>query len=147
MPEPYYAKEGGLRFECTRCGRCCTRPGPVFFPPEDLARAARFLKLTEARFKQKFRVHDLDGVAAVEPEDHDACPFHVEGSGCSIYEARPTQCRTFPFWPEIAHRRRSWERAGRACEGIGRGPRRPPAGIEQAIAACREAGLPESDPW
>lgn len=147
MPEPYYAKAEGLRFECTRCGLCCTRPGPVFFPPADLARAARFLMLTPGEFKRKFRLHRLDGVLALEPDDRDACPFHEDGRGCSIYDARPTQCRTFPFWPEIAHRRRSWESAGRACEGIGRGPRQPPTAIERAIVACREAGLPRSEPW
>ena len=32
-------------------------------------------------------------------KDNYACVFFdLEKKCCSIYEARPTQCRTFPFW-------------------------------------------------
>ena len=147
MPEPYYAKAGGLRFECTRCGLCCTRPGPVLFPPADLARAARFLGSSPGGLARKYRMTRRDGVNVLDAGEAGACPFHVEGRGCSIYRARPTQCRTFPFWPEIVRRRRSWENAGRGCEGIGRGRRIGVEAIERALQACVDAGLPEADPW
>jgi Fe-S-cluster containining protein len=38
----------------------------------------------------------------------DACAF-LDGARCTVYEARPTQCRTFPFWKENLRRRGSWE--------------------------------------
>ncbi len=41
---------------------------------------------------------------------------------CSLYEDRPTQCRTWPWWPENLRDRRAWQRAAKHCEGIGRGP-------------------------
>ena len=40
---------------------------------------------------------------------------------CRVYEARPLQCRTFPWWPVNLRSRRDWERLGRECEGVGRG--------------------------
>ncbi len=48
------------------------------------------------------------------------CPF-LEDHGCSIHPAKPTQCRTFPFWPELVEDRDEWNRTGRFCPGIGKG--------------------------
>ena len=31
--------------------------------------------------------------------DDEKCVFLGE-KGCTVYEARPEQCRTWPFWPE-----------------------------------------------
>jgi hypothetical protein len=103
--------------------------------------------LTPAAFRRRYRVHRVDGVPAIDPGDTEPCPFHDEAQGCTIYEARPTQCRTFPFWPEVVHRKGSWERAARDCEGIGRGPRHDAVEIEQALILCEEVGLPEGNPW
>ena len=30
-------------------------------------------------------------------------------SRCLVYEARPVQCATYPYWPEIMARHRGWE--------------------------------------
>lgn len=40
---------------------------------------------------------------------------------CAIHEARPMQCRTWPFWPENLRSKAAWERTARQCEGVGRG--------------------------
>jgi Fe-S-cluster containining protein len=42
--------------------------------------------------------------------------------GCSIHPAKPTQCRLFPFWPEIVSSLKAWRRTARLCPGIGQGP-------------------------
>jgi hypothetical protein len=49
------------------------------------------------------------------------CPF-LEESGCSIHPAKPTQCRIFPFWPELVESRREWKKTAKYCPGIGKGP-------------------------
>jgi hypothetical protein len=49
------------------------------------------------------------------------CPFLLD-QGCSIHPAKPTQCRTFPFWPELVENRELWTRTGSYCPGIGKGP-------------------------
>ena len=44
------------------------------------------------------------------------CPF-LEGHGCWIHPAKPTQCRTFPFWPELVESKREWNRTAKYCPG------------------------------
>ena len=36
---------------------------------------------------------------------------------CSVYETRPLQCRTWPFWSEIVESKESWEEASKGLEG------------------------------
>jgi Fe-S-cluster containining protein len=43
--------------------------------------------------------------------------------GCSIYQVRPLQCRTWPFWPEVIKSPATWARAGKGCPGINNGTR------------------------
>ncbi len=53
-----------------------------------------------------------------------------DGGGlCTIYEDRPLQCRTFPWWPGVVSSERGWKRLGRECEGVGRGPMIPASAI------------------
>jgi Fe-S-cluster containining protein len=39
--------------------------------------------------------------------------------GCAVYEARPLQCRTYPFWESMLASRNAWE--AMSCPGMGRG--------------------------
>ena len=49
------------------------------------------------------------------------CRF-LKNDGCSIHPAKPTQCRIFPFWPELVESRREWQKTSRYCPGMGQGP-------------------------
>ena len=49
------------------------------------------------------------------------CHF-IEDGGCGIHPAKPTQCRLFPFWPELLRDRREWVATAVRCPGIGQGP-------------------------
>jgi Fe-S-cluster containining protein len=57
---------------------------------------------------------------------YDCIMFNPAKGTCATYLARPTQCRTFPFWPENLSNAKSWERlkgkGNWSCEGIGKGP-------------------------
>jgi hypothetical protein len=45
----------------------------------------------------------------------------LKGKSCGIYEARPTQCRTWPFWPEIMDAK-AWKKdVVEFCPGVGKG--------------------------
>jgi uncharacterized protein len=45
---------------------------------------------------------------------------------CSMYEERPAQCRTWPFWDSNLRSKAHWERAKRICPGMDRGTLIPP---------------------
>lgn len=114
----------------------------MYFPARELHRAAAFLGLTPRDFRSRYHVRTLDGIPALDPGSDRPCPFYDAGAGCTIYAARPTQCRTFPFWPEVANRKRAWEREARECEGMNRGRRHSVAEIEQAVLRCEAVDLP-----
>ena len=41
---------------------------------------------------------------------------------CSVHDARPQQCRTFPFWPRNLVSPEAWRAAAEDCEGIAPDP-------------------------
>ena len=51
---------------------------------------------------------------------HTQCHF-LRDEGCSIHPAKPTQCRIFPFWPELVDSKREWRKTAAWCPGIGKG--------------------------
>ena len=128
-PPDWYAD--GLRFECTQCGNCCTGPpGMVWFTPEEGRRIAERLGLGEREFLRRY-ARAIDGRLSLterRTEHGMDCVFldreSVPGKAvCSIYETRPTQCRTWPFWPENLGTPQTWAAVKRdtPCPGMGRG--------------------------
>lgn len=125
----------GLQFSCTSCGHCCRHePGYVFLSPEDLAGLAKIKKMTEQVFSEKYcRTVDLGIVtrlSLLETPEHD-CVFWDQG--CSIYNARPLQCRTYPFWPAIMASIEDWDREAQECPGINQGKRHSVREISSAL--------------
>jgi Fe-S-cluster containining protein len=116
----WYAE--GLRFACQPdCGKCCTRHGEydyVYLDRDDVRRLAAHLKMTMPEFREEWTRQD-EGHTILKM-DGPACPF-LNGSRCAVYEARPRQCGTFPFWPENVKSRRDWDELGTFCPGIGQG--------------------------
>jgi len=54
--------------------------------------------------------------------------------GCLVHGARPTQCRTFPFWKQHLKSRRTWDELAATCPGIGRGPLHSAKDIRKKLA-------------
>ena len=69
---------------------------------------------------------------------HD-CVFWAE-AGCQVYEDRPVQCSTYPFWASIMASEADWRDEARCCPGIGSGELRPRTHIEACLSARRDAG-------
>jgi len=111
----------GLRFQCQPgCTACCTQKGYVYLTAGDVDRAAAFLKMTPEAFEQKyvFRRKHLRRLR-IAPETR--CYFLRDG-GCTIHAVKPTQCRIFPYWPELIESKREWKKTAKYCPGIGKGP-------------------------
>lgn len=117
---PWYAD--GLRFECVPdCGQCCVNHDDysyVYLEDGDAEALAAHLGIEDVEFRERFTVEE-DGLTALRMES-PRCVF-LDDMRCGVYEARPTQCRTFPFWRENLGNGRAWRRLGRFCPGIGRG--------------------------
>jgi len=111
----------GLRFECQPgCTACCEQQGFVYLTEADVARAAAFLEMTAAAFERRY-VHRTRKRIRLRVPRESQCYFLRDG-GCSIHPAKPTQCRIFPFWPELVDSRREWKKTARYCPGMGKGP-------------------------
>lgn len=111
----------GLRFSCVPgCTRCCDTHGYVYITEGDLVRIAAHMKLTAAEFEVRY-VYRTRHLMRLRKPRQSQCHFLREG-GCAIHPVKPTQCRTFPFWPELVETRTAWEQTGQRCPGIGTGP-------------------------
>jgi uncharacterized protein len=113
--------EKGIRFECQGEGRCCVSRGKygyVYLSFSDRKRLASHHKMTTAAFNAKF-TEKKDGVVQLKYKNKD-CPF-LKNNRCAVYEARPWQCRTWPFWPENMNSV-VWQREiATYCPGVGKG--------------------------
>jgi len=93
--------------------------GYVYLTLADRRRLARHFGLATGVFTRRYCVR-TDGHWHLR-DFTDQCPF-LEGRRCGVYEARPEQCRTWPFWPEHMSPR-AWDReVASFCPGVGKGP-------------------------
>src|SRR5262245_16738584 len=119
MEGPWY--RDGLRFGCTGCGHCCTgAPGYVWVGAGEIDVLARHLGVSKESFGRSYLRRVGDRYSLLERANGD-CIFYREGTGCTVYAARPRQCRSFPFWPEHLRTRGTWEELKAACPGAGQG--------------------------
>ena len=110
----------GIRFACQPgCTECCTQKGFVYLTEDDLRRAANFVGMAPGEFERKY-VYRTRRLLRLRVPREAQCHFLRDG-GCSIHPAKPTQCRIFPFWPELVDSRREWRRTARYCPGMGKG--------------------------
>jgi hypothetical protein len=66
----------------------------------------------------------------IEYANGDCVFFDGQTRGCTVYEDRPIQCRTWPFWDSNLQDRSSWRETCQVCPGSGQGPLYPLAEIE-----------------
>ena len=124
--KPWYRE--GLSFSCTRCGDCCTgAPGYVWVEPTEIDALAKHLGLSVDNFGERYLRKVGRRYSLIEKPGGD-CVFFDKG--CSVYPARPTQCRTFPFWRGNLKSERAWDEIADECPGIGQGKLFPVEEIE-----------------
>jgi Fe-S-cluster containining protein len=114
----------GLYFSCTKCGLCCGgAPGTVRFGASERSAIAHALGLSETEFDLHYTWRKYGVLSLREKPNYD-CVFLKTEHGrakCGIYEARPAQCSTFPFWPDVIESRRSWDDFALSCPGMNNG--------------------------
>jgi Fe-S-cluster containining protein len=125
-------EKDNLRFECqSDCFKCCLKPGVIYFDTEDIRRVSKFFNCTSSELKSTYLEFE-DDEWLINVEAHTPCPF-LGKQGCSIHEAKPKQCSTYPFWGEILGSRVSWKLESESCPGIGLGPMVSTKSIKELI--------------
>ena len=120
LPEPWY--KDGLKFKCTGCGDCCTgAPGYVWVNQAEIDALAERLGMESAKFEKKY-VRQI-GVrrSLVEYKNGDCVFFDNDTRKCTVYEQRPRQCRTWPFWNSNLRSPETWAETCESCPGSGKG--------------------------
>lgn len=121
MAKPFWKE--GIQFSCQGTGQCCVSRngyGYVYLSLQDRRRLAQHLGIPTRDFTRKHCAktggwfHLKDSKAA--------CPY-LNGTRCGVYEARPTQCRTWPFWPENMKAKVWASEIAAFCPGVGKGRR------------------------
>eukprot|EP00978_Attheya_sp_CCMP212_P013077 scaffold32658_cov43-Attheya_sp.AAC.1 len=106
-----------------KCTKCCRVDGDVWLAPEEVTNIVNYLRNENDEdvtsidtFRKKYVRAELS------PEDGDpsqswmclkrndgACTFLDPLGQCGIYDVRPVQCSTYPFWPSLLEDPEAWE--------------------------------------
>lgn len=134
---PWY--RDGLKFQCTQCGDCCTgAPGHVWVNQEEIAALAALtgavdISTFEAQFVRKVGVRK----SLIEYSNGDCVFFDTAARKCTVYDARPRQCRTWPFWDSNLKTPEDWAHTCEVCPGSGKGKLVPLVQIEEQRKVMR----------
>jgi uncharacterized protein len=117
----------GLQFECLQCGRCCAGPeqGYIWLSRHEMRLIADYLKISIKELKRNYLRRIGFRLTIVEEPHTRDCVFlrqTSQGRGCAIYEVRPAQCRSWPFWPNNLASSETWNWTAQKCPGINKGP-------------------------
>ena len=86
--------------DCRHCAFCCKMAGYVEVSNYDIRRLARHLGLTVPEFEEKHLVKvTRAGMKRIKEADI-TCQFLGKDRSCTVYEARPTNCRGYVCWDQ-----------------------------------------------
>ncbi len=89
---------------CSSClGNCCIgQSGNIWINQQEMMNLSKYLNISVEELKIKFLRKELYKYSIKEiqlSKNNFACIFFdLDKKSCSIYEQRPQQCKTFPFW-------------------------------------------------
>jgi hypothetical protein len=113
----------GIKFKCQGSGNCCVSRdsyGYVYLSNKDIKRLSKYKKIKIYEFI-KLYCDKTNGFRHLKENlKNGYCQFLKEKK-CLIYKARPTQCRTWPFWQENMKAKKWNQEIKKFCPGIGKG--------------------------
>jgi uncharacterized protein len=96
----------------------------VFLSNEDLRLLLYATQMNRDTFIDEFcreiNINGLKRLSLVEKPNYD-CIFWENG-GCTVYEYRPIQCRSYPFWQPFLESSDTWRDLEKSCPGVNHGP-------------------------
>lgn len=136
--QPWYAD--GLRFKCTGCGDCCTgSPGYVWVNQAEIDAIAAELGISADECEKKYvrKIGIRRSLVELPQADYDCVFLDAETRKCTVYAARPRQCKTWPFWQSNVRTEKTWAETCDACPGSGKGKLYQLEQIEAQVAVVR----------
>jgi Fe-S-cluster containining protein len=117
---PWY--QDGLRFTCTQCGDCCGgAPGFVWVIDAEIAAIAQEMGLDRETFEAQYVRKVGLRKSLREFSNGDCVLLDKTTRKCTVYESRPRQCKTWPFWGSNLKTPEDWEYTCSVCPGSGQG--------------------------
>ena len=117
---PWY--QNGLQFQCSQCGDCCTgAPGFVWVNGEEIRALAELKQMELAAFEDQYVRKVGIRKSLVEFPNGSCVFFNDDTRKCTVYDARPRQCRTWPFWDSNLSSPEAWQHTCEVCPGSGKG--------------------------
>jgi uncharacterized protein len=119
--EPWY--KDGLRFKCSECGDCCTgAPGYVWVNKAEIEAIAAEHGASDVEAFEEEYVRKIGIRRSLREFPNGDCVFFdTEKRKCTVYNARPRQCRTWPFWDSNLKSPEAWADTCEYCPGSGQG--------------------------
>src|ERR1700730_17263286 len=103
------------QIDCTVCGNCC-KVATAKVSERDIERLARYFRIKPARFIAEYTMESEEEGRILRRKEESGCVF-LEGTTCTVYDARPETCQRFPHLVRgsgsIASR--MWQFVDRAC--------------------------------
>ncbi len=110
--------EKGVKFGCTKCGKCCTgSPGYVWLTDEDIENLSNHFKMDRETFCKTY-TRSVGGKRSLLEDRYSYDCVLLKNNQCTAYKARPKQCSQFPFWKSVMRSSKTWHEAKEMCEGI-----------------------------
>jgi Fe-S-cluster containining protein len=72
-------------------------------------------------FEEKYVRQVGSRKSLVEYANGDCVFFDGKRRACTVYDARPRQCRTWPFWDSNVRTPETWAHTCEVCPGSGKG--------------------------
>ncbi len=102
-------KKDGFNFAfdpngCNNCnGNCCIgESGYIWINSQEIQALSLHLKISvedlKIRFLNKIAYKYSIKEVKLASNNYACCFFNLDKKQCSVYDVRPNQCRTFPFW-------------------------------------------------
>jgi len=86
---------------CLKCpSLCCTMAGHVEVSRRDIRRLAKYLGITVRQFEEDHIVEVTRRGRKRIKSGFDVCQFLAADRTCTVYEARPTDCRGYICWDQ-----------------------------------------------
>ncbi len=105
-------------FQCHRCGNCCrVGHGQIWVQPEEVEAMAGLLQMSMERFVQQ-HVRAVGSRWSLLEKPDGSCVMLDEALACRVYSARPAQCRSFPYWPQLQQPGKALRFAAGYCQGL-----------------------------